>query len=332
MADQAVPPRLLVLPKESTEAARILTLAHPRTSKPSRYYFDPTHGIYEFTRVAAPKAACRSWLLKSQPKGQLAQKEDSKEAPTDQDMTPKEDDQKPTEVVESTPNDYVMKSAEILVATPIDILFILLPSLSDQKLFLSADDLLDRLSERSKHFAHIMAYGPTRQQMEGRLKAVCDTVDAGDEQMYRLNEEKLLAELLLKAKNMVTSGLPASMEERFVRRALDTPLAVVKREEVSISEASQGTDTPMSETTVSETMESQTSTATADSTSTAASAGTEITIPGDVDGKDTTDLKHLLRLRTALSYMLSSYIPSLMAAACVAPDGLREESAGLQTA
>ena len=104
--------------------------------------------------------------------------------------------------------------------------------------------------------------------------------------MYRLNEAKLLAELVSKAERMVFSGLPASMEERFIRRALETPLAIVKRQE---------------------------STSTVDSNSTAASAATEITVPEDPISNDAKDLHHLLRLRTALSYMLSSYVPAPLA-------------------
>lgn len=44
------PPRLFVLPKKVTDAARIITLPHPRhTSKPARFLVCPETGIYEFT-------------------------------------------------------------------------------------------------------------------------------------------------------------------------------------------------------------------------------------------------------------------------------------------
>ena len=313
-------PKLLVLPKESTSDARIVTLTHPRTSKPSRYYFDPTHGLYEFTRIAAPKAACRSWLLKSQSVHQQKRKRDEERATKQEQRLGRAQNGVESSIENGRNdgkihNDYVIKNPELLVATPIDLLFILLPSLVDRKHFLSADDLLDGLSERSKHFAHVCSTKRAREQLEVRLEAICDTVDAGDEQMYRLNEDKLLAELVLKAKKMVISGLPASMEEQFVRRALETPLAIVKSEESSAS--ANGTDTPQSESTAAESVESQASTCTVDSHSTVTSAATEITVPEEPITNDSKDL-HLLRLRTALSYMLSSYVPMSLASSLTA--------------
>ena len=322
-------PKLLVLPKESTPDARIITLAHPRSTRPSKYYFDPAHGLYEFTQIAAPKAAHRSWLLKSQSSRPLKRKRDEgeQEAETGEHKPRKAETSSgpavgtdPSE--KTTANDYVFKDPELLVATPIDLLFILLPSLIDQKLFLPEDDLLDSLSERSKHFAHVCSIKLAREQMVARLETVCDMVDAGGEQMYRLNEEKLLAELMLKAEKMVVSGLPASMEERFVRRALQPPLTIVKREESSLS--ANGTETPQSEPMSTESAESQasTSTSTNDSTSTTtASAATNITIPENsivAEEEDTKRLHRLLRLRTTLSYMLSSYIPPSLATSLTA--------------
>ena len=318
MADTTTAPKLLVLPRESTDNARILTLAHPRTLKPSRYYFDPVHGIYEFTRIAASKAACRSWLLKSQPGSQLKRKRGEDEVAAVHEKRPKrarDIDELSIENghdEEAMPNDYVIKNAELLVATPMDPVFILLPLLTDQTLFLSADDLLDRLSEKSKHFTPIICNEPTRKQMEARLESVCDLVDAGDEQMYRLNKEKMLAELVRKAEKMVASALPISMEERFIRRNLETPLATVKREDSSLS--ANGNHTPMSEATATESVESQASMVSMGSVSTITSAETEMTVPDDPNTNDFKDLHHLLRLRTALSFMLSSYFPAPLAA------------------
>ena len=306
-------PKLLVLPKESPPDARILTLAHPRSSRPSRYYFDPSYGLYEFTHITASKAACRSWLLKSQPERPLKRKREKEEEAESQEQTLRKVQYSAGSAIrngrsEDEPaKDYVIKDPELLVATQIDPLFILLPSLIDRKLFLSADDLLDGLSERSKHFAHVYGSERARERMLARLRIICDAVDAGGEQMYRLNEGKLLAELVFKAERMVVSGLPASMEERFVRKALEMPLAIVKREESSAS--ATGTDTPHSDATATESVESQASISSVDSNVTVASATTEITIPEDPISDDSKHLHHLLRLRTALSYMLSSHIP-----------------------
>ena len=143
------------------------------------------------------------------------------------------------------------------------------------------------------------------------MKAVCDTVDAGDETMYRLSEEKLLSELVLKAENMIAKGLPCTMEERFIRKALEMPVLGLTREESNVSEANASqNDTPMSESTISDTTDSQTSTTTSDSKASATSAATEMTITDEpISPSDAASLYHLLRLRTAISYILSSYTP-----------------------
>ena len=218
---------------------------------------------------------------------------------------------------------YVMKNAELLIATPIDYLFLLLPSFasspsakspSAKRLFLSADDLLETLCGDSKHIHQLLDHRPTGQALEDRMAAVCDTVDAGDEKMYRLNDERLLNELVLKARIMIANGLPKSMEEKFIRRALESPIMTVKHEESMISEKSASqVDTPPSESIASD---SQASTNNSVLTSSAASSvETEITIPGGSNlATSESELYHLLRMRTALSYMISVYIaPALTA-------------------
>ena len=318
------PPKLLILPEGRSRQAKICTLANPRTSNPSRYLFDPEKGICEFTKVSAPKPTFRSWLIsRAEPARQTIAIGDAEEASSTETSHVANNEAVPD--IEQANNrqisdGYVLKNAELLIATPIDYLFLILPCFanpsaadlpSKKRLFLSADDLLEKLSERSKHFNEILSHENTRQAMEGRMKAVCDTVDAGDETMYRLSEEKLLKELVLKAENMIAKGLPTTIEERFIRKALETPVLVLKREESTVSEANVSqTDTPMSESTISETADSQISTATSDSKASVTSAATEMTIPDDpISPSDPTSLYHLLRLRTAISYMLSSYIP-----------------------
>ena len=324
------PPKLLILPEDRSPEARVCTLAHPRTSNPSRYLFDPVRGIYEFTKIAAPKSTYRSWLIGGSARnaqGRIGTEitEASSEKPknvADSAPSPSQD----TEHAKKRPlsDGYVIKSAELLVATPIDPLFLLLPTFTtssssarspSKRLFLSADDLLDNLTEKSKHFNLILSHQKSRLTMEERMQAVCDAVDAGDAQMYRLSGGKLLHELVVKAKAMVAKGLPASMEERFVRKALETPVMLLKREESSMSDANLSqTDTPMSESTASDALDSQSSTATSDSIAPANSTTTEVTIPDDTTPSPIPiELYHLLRVRTALYYMISSYIPPTLA-------------------
>ena len=318
------PPKLLILPEGRSRQARICTLAHPRTSNPSRYLFDPEKGICEFTKVAAPKSTFRSWLISgAEPVRQTIAIGDAEEASSTNTSRAANNEAVPDiEQANDRPisGGYVLKNAELVVATPIDYLFLILPcfvspsaadSPSKKRLFLSADDLLERLSEESKPFNQILSHANTRQAMEARMKAVCDTVDVGDETMYRLSEEKLLNELVLKAQKMIARGLPRTIEERFIRKALEMPVLGLTREESTVSEANASqNDTPMSESTISETVDSQTSTTTSDSKASATSAATEMTIPDEpISPSDPTSLYHLLRLRTAISYMFSSYIP-----------------------
>jgi hypothetical protein len=325
MSPASDPPKLLILPKNPSPEARICTLGHPRTSNPSRYYFDPEKGIYEFTRIAAPKHVYRSWLIGGK-SPRIQSKDRSGSLGTSIPSTP---DVKTGNSGAAPPNNgfkdsgakpisdgYVLKNAELLIATPIDYLFLLLPSLanttsaksSSKELFLSADDHIEKLVDKSEHLVQISSHGTARAAMEERMQAVCDSVDAGDEKMYRLNDDKLLDELVIKAKKMVEKGLPASMEERFIRKALDTPIMVVKHEDSSVSEtnASQGDALPSGSTSF-DAADSQASTATSVSTT---SVSTEVTIPDDpASATENTELFHLLRIRTALSYMISAYIP-----------------------
>ncbi len=322
------PPKLLILPEDPSPEARICTLAHPRTYNPSRYYFDPEKGLYEFTRIAAPKHVYRSWLIAGRAPhipGKARSRNSEASISKRQDLNVKYSEA-------ATPNKsqdsgakpisdgYVLKNAEMLIATPIDYMFLLLPSLtntaaaksSSKGLFLSADDLIEKLADKARHLNQISHHATARVAMEERLQAICDSVDAGGEKMYRLSEDKLLGELVLKAKKMVEKGLPASMEERFIRKALDTPIMVVKHEDSSMSEtnASQSDALP-SVTPPSDAADSQGSTATSVST---ASVSTEVTIPDDLTpAVDNSELSHLLRLRTALLYMISAYIPPTLA-------------------
>lgn len=316
------PPKVLVLPEGASPEARICTLAHPRTLTPSRYYFDPSKGLYEFTSVAAPTFECRSWLISRQ-KVLVNHKDDT--APTKA-RTAKDKSEPRAAKADDRPisEGYTIGKAEMMIATPIDYLFLLLPSFTyeppsksptSKRLFLSAADLLERLSEISRHFNHISSHEQTRSAMEQRLRAVCDTVEARDEEMYRLSDEKLLRELVLKAKTMVAKGLPASVEERFIRKALETPVMVVKHEESSGPDATMSqNEVATSESIVSETADSQASTASAESTASALSTDSEMTVPEDnTPAINVGSLYHLLRLRTALSYLISSYVPLAIA-------------------
>ena len=301
------PPKLFILPKDTSSDARIVTLDNPATSAPSRYFFCPSKGFYEFTRIAAPKKACRSWLIASQ---------DAKSAQGDEAL-PKQEEKK-GEGEEDTEtglgSGYVTKNADLFLATPIDLLFLILPALAPKSAkegkqhFLALDDYVERLASASGHWKALLAQNPSLMALlEKKLRTICDTVDAGDETMYRLSTAKLLSVLLKKAQRVVKIGLPPSLEEKFVKSALDVPVMSIRREESTLSAVASesGTSTPNGGG------DSQASTTAQD----AQSQATDLTVPDDPDlpSKPTLEtpeaIPHLLRLRTALTYLTSSYLP-----------------------
>ncbi|TEA20302.1 hypothetical protein C8034_v000222 [Colletotrichum sidae] len=295
-------PKLFIVPQKATKEARIVSLPNPRYSKPTRYLTCPETGLYEFTKIAAPKTSPRSWMIETSISA--LESNDSKECKFEA---------------------HITNGADLFIATPIDPLFVLLPGLfgsanaksnEAKRLFLSSDDHLDALDTSSSHLAEALRCPNTRALLESRMEAVCDTVDAGDEKMYRLSEQKLVREVLAKARSMGLGGLPASMEEKFVKKALEAPIQVQKSQAATAGaksvadEAAGETSTP---TPKLETEESQTSTSTVDSTqsalsqaSTAATEYVEETVVSAILASD--EVVGLQRLRVAFNFICSSYI------------------------
>ena len=145
------------------------------------------------------------------------------------------------------------------------------------------------------------------------MAAVCGTVDAGDELMYRLNLDKLLAILTQKCRAMVTNGLPASLEEARIRKVLEKPLASKLRD---ITEDEEALSTPMVDM---------------DSQPIVASLRIEDSVTMDVmDGSLTPmterpmgltklnidapeEIVDALRMQTAYAFIVASYIPAQVA-------------------
>lgn len=338
LESDANPPKLFVLPEDVSEKARIVTLDNPATSKPNRYFVCPEKGIYEFTKVSAPKSSPRSWLLaRFLPDLQANGHSESvteREERSKYFASPMNDSSTPLS------SGYVAKNAELFVATPMDMLFVLLSILSPatsatkggKQMFLTLEDHLDSVSKPSRHFKWLFQHESLRSLAERRLKRACDVVEAGDETMYRLSIDKLLSELLLKARRMVEKGLPASLEERFVRQALRKPILVVKSNEESISETNKDappeglakevaresgleseTQSSVSESATKESSFSTETQASTTATSIAPSEGEcspskEGTNPSVLDAPE--GVPELLRLRTALNFILASYVPS----------------------
>ncbi|OAL49721.1 hypothetical protein IQ07DRAFT_568899 [Pyrenochaeta sp. DS3sAY3a] len=299
------PPKLFVLPKDTSKDVRIVTLDNPANATPSRYLFCPQKGFYEFTRIAAPKKDCKSWLIT----GDKSDDADAKEADSSRLGT-----------------GYIAKSADLFVATPIDILFLVLCALAPKSAketkqhFLALDDHIDALANSSRDWRTLVSQFPSlRGMIEKRMRAVCDVVEAGDETMFRLSSPKLLDALVKKAERMVKKGLPPSLEEKFITSALDVPIMSVRREDSTLSavsvlnpeavakESSAGTESQPTTTTTVTPLDSQTS------------ADTTITTPDETStDKDAPpqpalltppQIPHLLRLRTSLTYLTTTYVP-----------------------
>ncbi|KAK4454090.1 ribonuclease H2, subunit B [Podospora aff. communis PSN243] len=302
------PPRFFIIPKTATPAARIVTLQNPRYAKPTRYLVCPEAGFFEFNKITPPKSAPRSWLLDNA-RLEDGSKKDGFDA-------------------------QVASKPELYVATPIDPLFLLLPALASteecksgddakgpkKRMFLSSDDHFDAISEPGGHLADILAWPSAREILVSRMDAVCDSVEAGDEQMYRLSEKRLVEEILSKAKRMSENGLPKSLEDKFVTKALEAPILGIKSkpppalESKSTSESStpqpDGAD---SQSTVSsvETSASSLSEASTAATSVSGDSGANEVLTSAITASQ--EVVKLQRLRIAFNFICSSYIGPALA-------------------
>jgi Ydr279p protein family (RNase H2 complex component) wHTH domain/Ydr279p protein triple barrel domain len=311
------PPRLFVLPSETSPDARFVTLPHPKTNAKTRYFFDPERGIYEFVKLGGDKAKPRSLVLTrtGNATGKSAEKVEGK-----------------NEDADSIEHGYVgAKGSDLYVATPFDPLFFVLLTTRSETRFRTSSDLFENFfsdfedpEDMQAQFEYILCHQPSRNSWEGRLGAVCDTLDVGDEKMYRLSQEKLRCVLLSKARGMVEYGLPASLEEKFVTRALEAPVLAVPtipQESSTLSAASESKgdgDEGDDEMAALRAAESQSTVATSTTTSGDTGVSTpatsmSFTVEDVTLEKPATPVVDLLRLRTSLDY-LATYIPD-----CVKP-------------
>ncbi|KAJ5132765.1 hypothetical protein N7448_006923 [Penicillium atrosanguineum] len=287
----AKPSKTFILPSPTSAHARLLSLPNPQSGELSRYFFCPERGIYEFTVVASPPTAARSILY----------------TPKSQEPNIALEDEKEKDVPSVTAS--VAKKAELLIATPIDTLFFLahlfsISTKSGQSLFQPLDDIIDSNDDLHPHFRHVLYDETFRSTLLARAEAICETVEAGDEKLLRFSEMKLLKELIAKAERMAVQGLPASLEERFIRQALAAPLMAVKREESLAGQA------PKDEEASSRSEVRQDSPSTVATTSTpsvSTPAGESTPAPGE-DSDSTDNVRRLQRIVTVLSFMKESYL------------------------
>ncbi|OXV07196.1 hypothetical protein Egran_05037 [Elaphomyces granulatus] len=285
------PSKTLILPSSASDEARFMTLETPSTGSVDRYFFCPKLGLYEFTIVMSSPHLPRSILF-----------------------APKVDDD--LSMAGHRYQGTMTKVAELLIASPVDILFFILPLLSPaslvshspKDLFQPLDDILDSQQELPQHLRHILYHESFRPTLVRRVEAVCDTVEAGDEKMYRLNKIKLVQELILKAERMTVKGLPATLEEQFVRRALEVPMQTVPRLGVgTANETNAVGNNDDTESPVRSETQSNAPTATTP-ISTPTDQSTPITQPSEDDSPIPSDMAKLLRIQVSLSFIEASYL------------------------
>jgi hypothetical protein len=207
-------PNVFILPSKASSEARIVTLPNPRTCRASRYLACPNGGLFEFTKIVPGAAEPRSWLIEGG--GASTNTEGNNQGLKTQ----------------------VAEHADLYIATSVDLLFLVILALvgntigskADQRrrMFLSLDDHFEPLSESHPHLSEILRWKGLKDSFEVRMRSVSDTVDAGDEKMFRLNEAKLLKEVTRKALRMSECALPSSMEDKFVKKALEAPIMSVR--------------------------------------------------------------------------------------------------------
>jgi hypothetical protein len=294
------PPHIFVLPKDASSAARIITLPDPATSSPNRYFVCPERGFFEFTRIAAPKKACRSWLL----------------APEHQANKHSDGDANEEGSKEQQDESYVVEKPDMFVATPVDPLFIILPLLSGGETgsYLTFSDFVYTTEREGlvqlQQLLRQSNFTGLEKKIEGRMEAVCDCLDMGDgeDKMYQLSTQKLAAALATKANRMAKGRLPASMEDRFVKQALETPVLSVKREDSSISIAAE--DATTGAESKNDTSETQSSRTTNGDTTTSTPATSIAVTPVEDTSNAADEITGLLRVRTALDFLIVSYTPT----------------------
>ena len=298
----ANPPHIFVLPKDVSPAARIITLPDPASSSPNRYFVCPEKGFFEFTKIAAPKKACRSWLLAPE---RLANKEVEVDA---------KNEEAPQEQQEEG---YVMEKPDMFVATPVDPLFIVLPLLigGETGEYLTFSDFIYTTERKDlvqlQQLLRQSSFADLEKKIEGRIDAVCDCMDMGDgdDKMYQLSTQKLAAILATKANRMAKGRLPASMEDRFVKQALETPVLSVKREDSNISIAAEDS-TPGAESKSDTAATSQASTSTTNDATTSTPDTSVTATPVEDKSSPADEVVGLLRVRTALDFLIISYTPA----------------------
>ncbi|EPS41490.1 hypothetical protein H072_4597 [Dactylellina haptotyla CBS 200.50] len=240
-------PRVFILPAgEGSDGSAIshtiLSLKHPNTGVPTRYLLHhppksegtSTPFLYEILKIANQISEPRSWLMTPDlpplklPKELEKERSDEGEDGDSKDNADggKEEPQDPPDR-KGDKSSLVIKDAHLFLTTPVDPIYLLLSYLTSDKTsrnFLSFDDLLESHPEFSTWTKIFKLHPPAEKLLQSRLLPICDTVEAGDEVMYRVNNKKVI-DLLVSRVESVAKVLPPSLTN-LITRKLSKPLSL----------------------------------------------------------------------------------------------------------
>lgn len=331
------PPKLFIFPENRSKESQFVDLLNPATSAPSRYFHCPQEGLFEVKEISYPRSQPRSWLIESLPAPPVAAGSTPEPSTKDGERCTSSLTREGVVPPPEAQTGWVLERPSFYMTTPIDPLFLLIPvlvppkSLSTRRTedsfgsshFLTLDDHFDSVTAQNPDYKLLLQPSTTRATLHKRATALSDDVEVGNERLYRMSTEKLAKELLAKARRMfaTTGKLPPSLEERFVRRPLESSM-LADRDTNSTSRPPVGDSHDEKENVypirpVLKAQESSiSSSAVLSAEASKLTSMTDITIPTlpDLDlltseDEPTAEIADLLRLRTALTFLLHSYIP-----------------------
>lgn len=211
----------------------------------------------------------------------------------------------------------MLEKGDLYIATPLDPIFLLLPALCQSEeghwgtlhdhVFLSPHDLAGRYAP-----LRMILTSALESKLEASMRVVCDARGSlmGDgEAYYHLDVGRVAAVLMRKARKMVERGTwPASLEEKYVSERLRVPergIEVDLEGKALERTMTKGTG-PADPTAVASPVPlSPESKGKEDDTT----ADTAVELPPPQSWSHNNDIPSLLRLHTALNYLITSYIP-----------------------
>ncbi|KAF8444176.1 ribonuclease H2, subunit B [Terfezia claveryi] len=259
-------PKVFILPTPTPDAnLTILTLPHPATQAPTRYLLNSSTGLHEIKKLSYPASTPRSWLATPSSSSSSSTTTTTLATATEQ-SSPHGSGSESGLGSGWLSNGQILPASALYLCTPLDPLFLLLPHLlaTATKRFLPLDDILDPLLSQNFHWNKLLLPpgNQTEKLIHARIKAVCDSVDAGGQLSYRLSQDKLLHVLAKKCLRIAKHGFPSSLEEEFVKKVLAKPIGAEIRtpsEEDKTKEKTTTLETPITTTTTTTTTSSSSS-------------------------------------------------------------------------